>query len=124
MNKRTKRNIQVIGILLITLVLTVLAIHTFMIGTKLALLSCNVADAEIKASSHPMMRIGADSVYESVQQERNKLYYSSNPYTRWISTMDNVVRLPLGLIIMLSPVIFIKAVRAYNLNKRKKARMQ
>jgi len=123
MNKRTKRNIQAIIILLITLVLTVLAIHTLCIGTELALLSCDVADAELKAGSHPMMRVSANSTYEAVQQQRNKLYYSSNPYTRWISTMDNVVRLPLGLFIMLSPILFIMAVRSYNLNKRRKARM-
>ena len=113
----TKRNV---AIWLLLVLFVALAIHTLVVGVQLALYSADVVDSEIAASSgNGTMRNVANATYGHVQEGRAKLYYSANPFTRWLANMSNLARIPLGLLIIASPYLFIRVVRKYNLSRRK-----
>ena len=125
MNTR-KKNLYVFVVMTIFVALCILSLHTFFIGFNLVMYSNDVVESEQYADYNYMARESANNIYDSVNESRDKLYNSSNPYTRWLSNMNNnLVRVPLGLIIIASPFLFISGVKKYNLNKRRKnARMK
>ena len=113
MNKRTKDNVKVIVVLFIVAILTILAIQTLVIGLELAMLSNDVVES------------ASNEIYFAVNERRAELYNSSNAYTRLLANMNNnAIRLPFGIFMVLSPVIFFMSVRKYNLSRRKVARMK
>ncbi len=124
MNKRMKRNLMAIVTLVILLVLTILALQTFVVGFKLVSYRNDIIESHRYADEYSVAREHANEVYNQANEARDELYSSSNPYTRFLANMTNdLIRVPFALFMMLSPVIFFMSVRKYNLSRRKRARI-
>jgi len=109
MKTRTKRNLMAIIVMVITLVLLVYSLLTIWVGFNLAMFS--------------MEAVEYSEQYTEIQAAREAFYNSENLFINWLSNLsNNLIRLPLGLLIIASPVLFIFCVRKYNMNKRKRAR--
>lgn len=122
MNKRTQ-DFKLVVILGILFVLAIMAVQTVWTGLNLCLYSIEVEESGRNADCYPEIRAYADEVYGQVEEGRSKFYNSNNAYIRWISNASNLVRVPVAIIVISSPVLFIYLVRSYNLNKsRRRAR--
>ena len=121
MTKRKNNNLKLFIVMGITLVLAIMAVQTIWVGYNLWAYSNDVVESSWNAEYYPQIREGANKVYEAAMEGRSKFYNSENLFIRWISNMNNnLIRLPLSLLIITSPVWFLYLVRTYNLNKRRR----
>jgi len=109
MTKRIKNNLKITVILLTVLALVVLAIQTVWVGVNLALYTNDIVES-----------YGSKAIYEAVNESRAEFYNSSNAYIRWLSNLDNAYRIPFGILMVFSPVLYVLGVRTYNMCKRTK----
>lgn len=126
MTKRTKENFKVVVLLVALGFFAVLAVKTLWVGINLSLYSNAVVESGRYADEYYQIREEANAVYESVNASRALFYNSSDPYIKWISNMNNCMRIPFGMLMIFSPFIFVTFVRNYNIRKRrnKRARRQ
>jgi len=111
MTKRTKENLAVIIVIAITLILFVYSLMTIWTGLNLAMFSFEAVEYSEQ--------------YTEIQTAREAFYNSENHYINWLANLSNdVIRIPLSLLIIASPVLFFMSVRKYNLSRRKMARMK
>lgn len=120
MIKRIKKNVKTVVLLTVLVILVVMALKTVWVGMNLCFMSNWVVESSQYADEYPAIRKEADIVYNEVSIEREKFYNSEDPYVRWLSNQSNVVRVPLGLVVILLPFAYVYAVRSYNENKRRK----
>lgn len=105
MTKKTKRAIARFIMLIFTISIIALTLHTVSIGFNLASISEENANTE----TWRINSIGsqaANAVYERNAEYRDSIYNSSFWYTRWISTTNTFVQLIVGFgLIGLSGVV-------------------
>lgn len=119
MKTRLNKNIKVIAAIAILVILVVLAVKTVWVGINLCIYSNAVVESSWNASEYAAIRAEADAVYENVSAARDKFYNSSDAYIRWLSNLsNNLIRLPLSALIVISPYLFFNIVCKYNRRKR------
>lgn len=126
MNRRLKKCLLLVVEVMVFMVLLMFSAKTIWVGLNLSFFSNEVVESNRYAYSNPNIRIGADKVYEEVNLARSEFYNSSDSYIRWISNMKNIVRVPLGIIIILSPYLWMSSIRKYNMSimrRRRKTRI-
>ncbi len=98
------------------------AFYTCCIAGYMALLSSDVAEAELKAASgDPHMRRAADAIYEDVAEAREELYFGGG-YKSWFSyTLPKGLQI-IGVLVSIALMIFeiMLAVALYENYKWKK----
>jgi hypothetical protein len=105
MTTKNKRAIARFIMLIFTVCVIALTLHTISIGFNLALISQENANTETWRIN-PMGSQASNSVYEMNAEYRNSIYNSSFWYTRWISTTNTFVQLIVGFgLIALSGVL-------------------
>lgn len=122
MTKRTKQNFKLIVTLAVLAVLVVFALKTLWVGFNLMMYSNEVIESGRYANEYYQIREEANAIYESVNIGRANFYNSSDVYVRWLSNLNNFVRIPFGLLMIFSPYIYVSVVRNYNINKRRRRR--
>lgn len=105
MTKKTKRAIARFIMLIFTICIIALTLHTVSIGFNLASISEENANTETWRINS-MGSQAANAVYERNAEYRDSIYNSSFWYTRWISTTNTFVQLIVGFgLISLSGVL-------------------
>lgn len=95
MTKRNKRAIARFVMLVLTISVVLVTLHTISIGINLALISEENINAETWRIN-PMGSQAADAVYTRNAEYRETIYNSSFWYTRWISQANTLVQLFVG----------------------------
>lgn len=92
--------------ILMAVILFAGAFYTCCIAGYMCLLSCDVAEAELKAASgDPHMRRAADAIYEDVSEARAELYYGGG-YKSWFSyTLPKALQI-IGVLVSIALMIF------------------
>lgn len=120
MTKRINQNFKLIVTLAVLGILVVFALKTLWVGVNLSMFSNDVIESERYASEYSQIREGANVIYENVNAARATFYQSEDVYIRWLSNLNNFVRVPFGIFVIFSPYIFVGLVRNYNMKQRRR----
>lgn len=119
MSKRLKNNISAALVLIILAVLVVVSLTTIYTSVSLLELSGEHASADTWRIND-YGKAAANETQEFVNQQRAKIYNSSNVVVNFVANLDDGVQETVALLFIFSPFIWIFVVRFYNTKKRKK----